>query len=78
MINEVIVASSNNTLRANGEGLAFFGLVIGIPWTVFGRRKFKPITRGANYGRWRALHWMGIPILCLGVIGLIMIIAGQA
>ncbi|MHB1519653.1 MAG: hypothetical protein ACYCYQ_15485 [Acidimicrobiales bacterium] len=72
-----LLAAAHGSLLANGESFAFFGFAVGIPATYFGQKKFEPAGRNAQYGRWRAAHWVGKPVLLLGVLGLILIVAAK-
>jgi hypothetical protein len=72
-----LLASGGNSLLSNGEGLVVLG-ILGLVAAFFGQERFRPLIHGAQYGRWRACHWMRFPLLAVGGAGLVMLVAAKA
>ena len=67
-----VVSVLQHSMLQHGEGLAVCGLVCGSIATHFGRKRFMPPARNAQYGRWHAARLSGVPLLVVGLVGRIL------
>jgi len=54
------------------------GLVGGGLGVFFGQKRFKPLARGAQYGRWLAARQFGRLFLLVGLAGTVLVAVGMA